>query len=401
MTDINENNVPTPEQKTTPEQTTTPQTQPTSQQTPTSQTQPTQQKSGWYNPYTNYQGYSIGYTPHTPTPEQPKKKKPVWIFVILGILGVIVLLSITLASIFTSMDDTSFITLPETGDNYVAVLYIDAEIAGDYVTTSMYGSYSSYDQVFYLDTIEALIEDEYNLGIMLYINSPGGEVTATDEFSRAIVEYKEKTGRPVYAYFADFAASGAYWIGAHTDKIIAHKFCTTGSIGVTYGTHIEISELLSKLGVKVTELTAGDNKAMGSMYSPLTDEQKAMYEEQLSELHEMFIDVVAEGRGLNREEVKKIADGRTFLASKALEYKLIDEIGYFEDAQRIMAEDCAFSEEVVFYDCIREYDMGNDLMMYFYESYIKEKTVDLSDDEAVAALIEKLADNRRFMAIYR
>lgn len=397
MSEINENINPTPPEI-TPEPAPKPATEPKCEsQTPPPAAPP--ESNGWYNPYTTYQGQG-SYTAPTSEPRK-KKKKPVWLFVTLGIVAAVVLLFIIGVAIAATSGGSDSVNLPDTGDNYVAVLYIDDEIAGDYVYTSMYGSYSSYDQVFYIDNINAMIQDPNNCGLMLYINSPGGEVVATDELSRSITKYKNETGRPVYAYFADVAASGAYWIGAHADKIIAHKFCTTGSIGVTYGAHIEISELLSKLGVKVTELTAGDNKAMGSMYSPLTDEQKKMYEDQLSEMHNIFIDVVAEGRGLSRAEVKKFADGRTFLSTQALEYKLIDQIGYFEDAIQAMVVDCGLREDVVFYDCVKEYDMSNDLMMYFYESYIKDKKADLSDSEAVSALIEKLADNRRFMAIYR
>ena len=316
---------------------------------------------------------------------------------VLGVLFV-VLIAFSFVKVLTEDSAGSSVSLPDTGDDYVAVMYIDSEIAGDYVYTSMYGSYSSYNQVFYIDTIDALIGDVTNRARLLYINSPGGEVTATDELSRAIARYKSETQRPVYAYFGDVAASGAYWIGSFADKIIASKFTTTGSIGVTYGTHIEISGLLEKLGVTVTELTAGDNKAMGSMYSPLTEEQKAMYTEQLCEMHELFIDVVASNRGLDKSSVRAIADGRTFLASKALEYKLIDAIGYFEDAQTALITDNELSEDIVFYDCIPEYESEVNMLQYLIQAIGYEKK---TSSEELGALIEKLADSRRFMAIYQ
>ncbi|MBQ2862610.1 MAG: signal peptide peptidase SppA [Clostridia bacterium] len=354
-------------------------------------------QGGWYNPYSTYTG---AYTP--PAVESaPKKKKGLGcLFVSLAVLGVlfVVLIAVSFVKVLTEDSAGSSVSLPDTGDDYVAVMYIDSEIAGDYVYTSMYGSYSSYDQVFYIDTIDALIGDVTNRALLLYINSPGGEVTATDELSRAIARYKSETQRPVYAYFGDVAASGAYWIGSFADKIIASKFTTTGSIGVTYGTHIEISELLEKLGVTVTELTAGDNKAMGSMYSPLTDEQKAMYTEQLCEMHELFIEVVATNRGLEKSNVREIADGRTFLASKALEYKLIDAIGYFEDAQAALITDNELSEDIVFYDCIPEYDYGDSVLQYLIQAIGYEKK---TSSEELGAMIEKLAQGRRFMAIYQ
>ena len=350
-------------------------------------------------PYTAYNPYAGGYAQFTP-PE--KKKRRVWPIILWSVLGFIGFLALAVGAALLGSSMTSnsdFTSLPKNTDSYVAVVYIDSEIAGDYVTTSLYGSSTSYNQVFYIDTIYELIDDPSNAGIMLYINSPGGEVTATDELSRAIVEYKEETGRPVYAYFSDMAASGAYWIGCHADKIIASRFCTTGSIGVTYGTHIEISRLLDELGITVTELTAGDNKAMGSMYSPLTEEQKAMYEEQLAEMHELFIDVVAENRGLDEAKVREIADGRTFLASKALEYGLIDGIGYYDYAQYSMIVDCNLAENVTFYDFVPQVQPQNSLI-YYLESLIPEKNTS-ADDAAITALVEELNRGRRFMAIYR
>ena len=147
----------------------------------------------------------------------------------------------------------------------------------------------------------------------------------------------------------------------------------------------------------MTELTAGENKSMGSMYSPLTDSQKRMYAEQLSEMHDVFVQTVAENRDLTVSEVKKIADGRTFLASKALKYKLIDQIGYWEDAQRVMIEDLGLGEEVVIYECINTSYSSDSMISLFMESLTRDKKTESSD---VAALIEKIGDNRRFMAKY-
>ncbi len=365
-----------------------------------------QQNGGYYNPYAGYSGASAPrfappvYTaPSFSAQNESKKKRPVWPFILVGVavfLIIVVLLAVAVASI---EPDTSSV-LPGTGEEYVAVLYIDTEIAGDYVTTSLYGTYSSYNQVFYIDTLRELALDDTNTGLMLYINSPGGEVTATDELSRAIVEYKQTTGRPVYAYFADMAASGGYWIGCHADKIIASKFCTTGSIGVTYGTHLEISGLLEKLGITVTELTAGENKAMGSMYSPLTEEQKEMYEEQLREMHELFVDTVAKNRSLKKEDVRKIADGRTFLASKALEYKLIDDIAYWNEAQAMMLEDCMLDEGTAFYDFLPDTSYSTDIFSLLYGA-AEKKVTDEPDPDSVAALVDAVNESRRFMALYQ
>ncbi len=352
-------------------------------------------------PQPAYLPYFGPVPPFAPAPEK-KNKRRIWPFVLIGVIFAVVLLFVGVVILAANLSQEASghaSALPSDGSEYVAVFYIDSEISGDYVTASIYGASSSYDQAFYLDTIDALINDTANVGIMLYINSPGGEVTTTDEFARAIDKYKDHTSRPVYAYFSDLAASGAYWIGSHADKIIASKFCTTGSIGVTYGTHIEISGLLDKLGITVTELIAGDNKAMGSLYSPLTEEQKQMYESQLREMHEMFIEVVATNRNLDKESVRAIADGRTFLASSALEYGLIDAIGYFDDAKKAMTEENSLGENVIFHDCLPEFNSSSNPLLSLIESNTDDKSALTEDD--LAALIEELNHSRRFMALYR
>ncbi len=328
---------------------------------------------------------------------QPKKKKRTWLIVLLSVIGALFFFALVVGIIVSSSETNSLSGVPSLDREYVAVLYIDAEIAGDYKYTQTYGSYSSYNQVFLIDTINGLALDENNVGIMLYIDSPGGEIIATDELSRTIESYKQTTGRPVYAYFHATAASGAYWIGATADKIIANKYCTTGSIGVTYGVHLDISELLKKLGITATTIASGENKSMGSMYEPMTDEQKAILKEQIDEMYETFVSHVSVNRDMSVAEVKAIADGRTMLASKALECGLIDAIGYFEDAQAVMTEDCGFGSDMLFYDCVNP-NVSSSLSLY---SLIEaEENEGLTEEEALSALIKEIEENRRFMVKY-
>ncbi len=342
-----------------------------------------------YNPYAS---------PYSPWAQPPKKKKHTWLIVTLGVLGFLLVFLLVIGAILGSSDEGTLNGVPALSEPYVAVLYIDSEIAGDYKYTEMYGSYSSYNQVFLIDTINGLKEDSYNQGLMLYINSPGGEIIATDELSRAIESYKADTNRPVYAYFGATAASGAYWIGAVADKIIANKYCVTGSIGVSYGTHIDISELLGKLGIKATALTSGENKAMGSMYEALTDEQKEIYQKQLDEMHSMFVNHVALHREMNVETVEEIADGRTMLAKEALKIGLIDQISYYDEAIAIMKADCGYSENIIFYDCPNPQVQSTLSLASFLQS---EENTALSEEEALSALIKEIEENRRFMVIYR
>ncbi len=340
-----------------------------------------------------YPPYAAPYAPYA----QPKKKKHTGLYVTLGVVGFLFILLVIIGIAAGGSDDTPINGVPSLSESYVAVLYIDDEISGDYQTTKRYGSYSNYNQVFLIDTVYGLADDPNNAGLMLYIDSPGGEVIATDEMGRAVEYYKNTTERPVYAYFSSVAASGAYWIGSYADKIIANKYCTTGSIGVTYGAHIEISELLEKLGIKVTTIASGENKGMGSMYEPLTDEQRKILEEQINEMHDGFVKLVADNRGLPESKVREIADGRTMLSSKALSLGLIDGIGYYEDAQATMISDCSFDENIIFYDCINtSLSQSIDLMSLLQS----EENKPLSEEEALSALIKDIEENRKFMVKY-
>ncbi len=217
---------------------------------------------------------------------------------------------------------TTYGRVPEDED-YIATIFIDGSITEDNSAT--------YNHKFVLNTIDSLINDEHNLGLVLWTDTPGGTVFASDEVYLKLKDYKKQTGRPIYTSMQAMTASGGYYIGCVADRIYANRNCWTGSIGVTMGQMFDVSELLDELGVKVTTITAGKNKAMGSNYVPLTDEQRAVYQSLVDEAYEQFTGIVATERGMDIEVVKKLADGRVYTAKQALDNGLIDEIGTYED----------------------------------------------------------------------
>ena len=196
----------------------------------------------------------------------------------------------------------------------------------------------TYNQKWLLETIEKLKKTKQNVGIILYIESPGGSVYESDEAFLALKKYKEETKRPVYAYFASLAASGGYYIGCAADKIIANRNCITGSIGVIAGRFVDLSEPMKKYGIKAETIHAGKNKTMGSITEPVTDEQRAIMQSLADECYEQFTGIVAESRKLDIEKVREIADGRVYSASQAKELGLVDEIAGFEEAVEIFKE---------------------------------------------------------------
>ncbi len=285
----------------------------------------------------NVQYYSNGQfasRPLSPAPEgayaEPRKKKMrTWVkalIIIIALVAGIFFLG-TACSAFTDGlfgGDYTNEVVTDFGYDYIGTLHIDGEI-------DEYGS-GTYNHQYLLNAIDTMMYDDENKGIILYINTPGGSVYASDELYLKIKEYQDVTGRPVYSSMQSQATSGGYYISAPCDKIIANRNCWTGSIGVTMGSIIDVSGLLDKLGVKTTTITSGDNKAMGSSTEPLTAEQREILQSLIDEAYDQFVGIVAEGRKMSVEEVKVLADGRIYTAKQALENGLIDKIGTYEEA---------------------------------------------------------------------
>ncbi len=189
----------------------------------------------------------------------------------------------------------------------------------------------SYNHTSLMEYVDQLIEDKTNHGILLKVNSGGGTVYHSDEMYLKLMEYKEKTGRPIHAYFEQTAASGAYYISCAADKITANRNCWTGSIGVIIS-YVNMSGLMEKLGVEEIIISTGASKGMGSSMSELTEQQRRIYQSLVDESYEVFVDIVAKARNMDIEAVKKLADGRVYTARQALENGLVDGLGSWEEA---------------------------------------------------------------------
>lgn len=178
--------------------------------------------------------------------------------------------------------------------------------------------------------------------ILLEINSPGGEVTASDVIYHQIKKMREETGKPVVALIGTMGASGAYYVACAAEKILAHPTSIIGSIGVLMQA-VNVQELAEKIGFKAVTLKS-DKTPMKDVLSPfkeMTEQEKAMLLQIINGIYDRFIDIVAASRKLEREAVVKLADGGIYNAEKAKEAGLIDAIGYREDA---MAEACKLAD---------------------------------------------------------
>lgn len=283
------------------------------------------------------------------------KKMPGWGIALIIVLAVLFFFSIpigfffgTIVGSFTGAASKSSDTTMHYG-NSVAVLHIEGTITSEQ-SSSFLSAPAAYDQEYLVSTVKDLVNDDSNHGILLYIDTPGGEVYATDELYLELMEYKKVTKRPIYAYCAGMAASGGYYLACAADEILMNRNCMTGSIGVTAGTFIDLSGFLEEHGIKTTSVYVGDNKTMGSTYEEFTPEQKEIYTTILQETYDQFVDIVAQARGIDKEDVVKLADGRIYSPKQAVANGLVDEILSYEDAQAKMRKECDLADSVAFVD---------------------------------------------------
>lgn len=285
---------------------------------------------------------------------------------------------------FSSLFDfSSEITLPE--DEYIGQLNIVGTIQQS-VSNNSYFSIpnSGYDHDYYLDFIDMMIDDDNNKGIFLYVDSPGGTVYHSVEMYEKLLEYKDLTGRPIYAYFASQAASGAYLISMAADYIYANKNTWTGSIGVIISFY-NYKELLDKIGVSEVNIVSGGNKAMGSGGEEMTQEQTEIFQSLVDEAYEDFTEIVSKGRNLPIDDVKTLADGRIYTAKQAKHAKLIDEISSEENAIELIKNDLDTSNIFV-------PERSDNIMSLLYGmSKIKIKESD-SDIRAAMEMMENSKD---------
>lgn len=210
-------------------------------------------------------------------------------------------------------------------EDYIAVVTVAGTIQ-EQTETGLFETAEGYQHSTTMEYINQLINDSSNKGILLYVDSPGGTVYESEELYDKLMEYKELTGNPIWCYMAHYAASGGYMASVAADRIYANQNTTTGSIGVILSGY-DLTGLYEKLGIEYFSITSGVNKDSSQM----TPDQMEIYQSQVDECYERFVQKVADGRNMTEEEVLSLADGRTYTAQQALENGLIDGIGSYEE----------------------------------------------------------------------
>jgi protease-4 len=142
---------------------------------------------------------------------------------------------------------------------------------------------------------------------------------------------KAKTRKKVVTSMGSVAASGGYYIACASNLIVANPGTITGSIGVLME-FTNIEELFKKIGIKGVVLKSGEHKDIGSPFREMTPDEKKIIQEVIDNVHQQFIQAVADGRKMDRSKVTQIADGRILTGEQAKQAGLVDQIGNLQDA---------------------------------------------------------------------
>ncbi|HKL32159.1 MAG TPA: signal peptide peptidase SppA [Tangfeifania sp.] len=213
--------------------------------------------------------------------------------------------------------------------NKVAVIYasgdIGAAMGGEVIIGEEIGR-----------EIRKVRQDSTYKAIVFRVNSPGGSVFDSEVIWREVkLAAEEKT---LVVSFGDVAASGGYYISAPADRIVAHPNTITGSIGI-FGMIPEFGELLNdKIGITTDVVETNENSNFLSLTRPMTEYERQLMQQMIEEGYDTFISHVAEGRGMTKEAVDEIGQGRVWSGENALEIGLIDQFGGLQDAIDLAAE---------------------------------------------------------------
>jgi len=173
--------------------------------------------------------------------------------------------------------------------------------------------------------IKSFRNDKHIRGIILRIDSPGGAVGPSQEIYDEVLKTR-KSGKIIYASMGTLAASGGYYIASAADQIFANPGTLTGSIGVIMA-FSNAQGLLEKIGLKPEIIKAGKYKDIGSPTRSMNQIEKSLLQDVVTDVHQQFIEAIANGRGMSIAEITKIADGRIFTGRQAYSLKLVDQLG--------------------------------------------------------------------------
>jgi protease-4 len=182
----------------------------------------------------------------------------------------------------------------------------------------------------FISQLEQIKKDEKVRAVVIRVNSPGGEVVASDEIHSKIVEIKEAKKKVIIS-MGSMAASGGYYISAPADYIFANPATMTGSLGVIFSI-ANYEKAAEWLGYKQNTIKSGEYKDIASPLREMKPEEQEIFQQLVDESYQQFVTVIEKGRKMPREKVLELADGRIYSGQQAKALGLVDEFGSLETA---------------------------------------------------------------------
>ncbi|MGE4131196.1 MAG: signal peptide peptidase SppA [Bdellovibrionales bacterium] len=193
------------------------------------------------------------------------------------------------------------------------------------------------DNTEFLEQLRKHRKDKRIKGVLVRISSPGGVVGPSQELYDELKRTREEFKKPVVAYCASVAASGAYYAAVGADKIVTTPGCLIGSIGAIME-FVNLEKLYDWAKIQRYAITTGKFKNAGAEYKAMAPEARELFQEMLNDVLEQFKAAIVDGRKMEAEKVAKYADGRVFTGAQAVKLGFADEVGSWDDARKMLGQ---------------------------------------------------------------
>lgn len=254
--------------------------------------------------------------------ESPLKKFNMGTVIIIAALGFFFFVAVILLAAVGLSGEGGWTGL---GGDRIAVIYIEGTI---------------FDSRTAVEQMKMYGNDERVKAILIRIDSPGGGVAASQEIHDQVLWLREERKKKVIVSMGSVAASGGYYVACAADYIVANPGTVTGSIGVI-AEWVNYANLLKWAQVRPEVIKSGEMKDAGSATRELAPKERQYLQGIINQMYQQFVNAVVAGRadkGLTRQRILQLADGRVYTGEEAVREKLIDELGSYEAALRKTAE---------------------------------------------------------------
>ena len=250
-------------------------------------------------------------------------------------------------------DDLYFVSLRDvyttrgsnrSGEANIGVLFAEGEINVEQADSPFNTKKVVTDQL--ADRILEMAEDDDYDALVVRVNSPGGSSYISEQLWYAV--HKASQNKPVVISMGDYAASGGYYMSSGASYIFAEPATITGSIGI-FGVVPNATKLANKIGVHQDVVKTARYADLGALDRPWTEEERGLFQQYVNRGYELFLKRVSEGRGMTRDQVDSIAQGRVWTGAQALGLGLVDELGGLQDAIAYAATQAGYDSYHVTY----------------------------------------------------